>query len=513
MSLAIDNNKRIARNTLLLYIRMFFLLLINLYTSRIILNTLGVVDYGLNNVVGGVIGMLGFLTGSLSGATSRFITFDLGKGDQNKLYKVFGSVMFIHYLFAGVILLFGETLGLWFVSTQLQIPPDRFTAAFWVYQFSILSSIMSIISIPYDSDIIAHEKMSAFAYITLLDAVLKLLIVYLLVIIPYDKLIVYSVLFFFIQLLDRCIYYQYCRRHFLESKAKPKYDKLLFKEIFSYAGWTMTGNLSVVGYTQGLNILLNMFFGPAVNAARGIAVQVQNVCQQFCSNFQMAFNPQLTKKYAQGDLDQMHRLLIHCSKFSFYILLFIAIPLMIEAPFVLKIWLGIVPNHTVNFLRLILIIGILYTLSNPVVVSLHATGRIKKFQIIESSMLLCIVPIAYIGLKFFKIRPESVFAIHIIVEMFTQYVRLYLILPNINMKMTTYVKNVIVPILFVVVLAPMLPLLINVLVKGQIVNFFSVCITCVIFDSVIIYFIGCDSHEKSFLRKQAANVYNKIFHK
>lgn len=235
------------------------MMVVSLYTSRVVLNTLGVVDFGINNVVGGVITMLGFLTGSLGAASSRYITFDLGKGDMGVMKRTFGNIKSIHYILAGVILLVGETLGLWFMTTQLQIPAERETAAFWVYQFSILSAMIAVISVPYNATIIAHEKMSAFAYITIVDAVLKLLIVYLLVVIPFDKLIIYSFLFFCIQAFDQIVYMIYCSRHFEEVHAKCSYDKKLFKEIFSFAGWTMNGNLAVIGFTQGLNILLNMF--------------------------------------------------------------------------------------------------------------------------------------------------------------------------------------------------------------------------------------------------------------
>ena len=394
MSDTSTNNKQIAKNTLLLYVRMLFMLVINLYTSRVVLNTLGVVDYGINNVVGGVIAMLGFLTGSLGAASSRYITYDLGKGDMAIMKKTFGNILSIHFILATIVLIVGETLGLWFVSTQLQIPPERETAAIWVYQFSIFSSVLAVISVPYNATIIAHEKMSAFAYISIADAILKLLIVYLLILIPYDKLIIYAILYFCIQAFDRIVYGIYCSQHFEETHTYLRYDRSLFREIFLFAMWTMNGGLAVVGYTQGLNILLNIFFGPTINAARGIAVQVQSVCQQFCNNFQMALNPQLTKSYAQGNLDNMHRLVVKSSKFSFYILFFIVLPLMFEAEFVLKLWLGTVPEYTVTFLRLILVVGLLYTLSNPIIVSVHATGRLKKFQMIEGTMLLTIVPIA-----------------------------------------------------------------------------------------------------------------------
>lgn len=505
-----QNNKRIAKNTLLLYVRMLFMLVINLYTSRVILNTLGVVDYGINNVVGGVIAMLGFLTISLGAASSRYITYDLGKGDMAVMKKTFGNILTIHFILAAIVLVIGETLGLWFMSTQLQIPLERETAAMWVYQFSIFSSVLAVISVPYNATIIAHEKMSAFAYISIIDAILKLLIVYLLVIIPYDKLIVYAMLFFCIQVFDRIVYGIYCSKHFAETHTKLRYDGKLFREIFAFAGWTMNGNLAYIGYTQGLNILLNIFFGPAVNAARGIAVQVQGVCQQFCSNFQMALNPQLTKNYAQSNLDEMHRLLIKSSKFSFYILLFIVLPLMFEAEFVLKLWLGIVPEHTVTFLRLILIVGLLYTLSNPIIVSVHATGKLKRFQIIEGTMLLTIVPISYLLLKYFGIRPEYVFVVHIIVELFTQYARLRIVLPMIGMKLSNYTKYVIKPIFFIIVLSPWLPYITSSFIYNQWTSLFGVCFISVFSLLGLVYFIGCTTSERLFIKEKVFKIIMNI---
>ncbi len=507
------NNNRIAKNTLLLYIRMFFMLVINLYTSRVILKTLGVTDYGINNVVGGVITMLGFLTSSLGGASSRYITYNLGKGDMAVMKKTFGNILSIHFILAAIVLVIGETLGLWFMSTQLQIPLERETAALWVYQFSIFSSVLAVISVPYNATIIAHEKMSAFAYISIADAILKLLIVYLLVIIPYDKLIIYAILYFCIQAFDRIVYGIYCSRHFEETHTRLRYDGNLFREIFAFAGWTMNGDLAVIGYTQGLNILLNIFFGPAVNAARGIAVQVQGVCQQFCSNFQMALNPQLTKSYAQGNLDNMHRLLVKSSKFSFYILFFIVLPLVFKTEFILKLWLGIVPEHTATFLRLILIVGLLYTLSNPIIVSVHATGKLKKFQLMEGTMLLTIVPIAYILLKFFGIRPEYVFVVHIAVELCTQYARMRIVLPMINMKLGDYVRSVLKPIAFVVFLSPWLPYITNITIHGQWSSFFIVCIMCVLCISGCVYLIGCTVSERMFIKRKLSRILIKTINK
>ncbi len=505
-----ENSKRIAKNTLLLYVRMFLLMSIGLYTSRVILNILGVEDYGIYNVVGGIVVMFSFLSNSLSTASSRFITYDLGVGDLSLIRKTFGNIITIHLLLAFIILILGETVGLWFVLNKLQTPENRMTAALWVYQFSIFSFVLNIISVPYNAIIIAHERMKAFAYISIIDAVLKLLIVYLLVVIPFDKLIVYAILFFCIQLLDRIIYGVYCVRHFEEAKARISLDKQLFKKIFGFSVWTMNGCLAVAGYTQGLNILLNMFFGPTVNAARGIAVQVQNIVQNFCNNFLMALNPQITKSYAQHNLEYMHQLIKVSSKFSFFLLYIISLPLMFEAPLVLKWWLGIIPEHTVSFLRLILCASMLVTLSRPLVTSVHATGRIKKFQLIEGTMLLCIVPIAYILLKFWNIPPEYVFIVHIIVEILTQYARVVIVLPMISMSKKEYLKEVILPILLVISTSSIIPLIMFYQLTESVNSFFIISIICVASTLTSIYWAGCDKKEKTFIAQKVKQVILKI---
>ena len=495
-----SNNKRIAKNTLLLYVRMLFTMVISLYTSRVVLNTLGVTDYGIYNVVGGVISLLGFMTSSMGAASSRYITFDLGKGDIAVMKRTFGNIKSIHLILGGIILLVGETIGLWFVLSELRIPEDRMDAAFWVYQLSVFSAVLGVISVPYNAAIIAHERMKAFAYIGIVDALLKLLIACLLLIVPYDKLIVYAILFFCIQVFDRIVYGWYCVRNFEEARAKCTFDKDLFKKIFGFAAWTMNGNLAVVGFTQGINILLNLFFGPAVNAARGIAVQVQGFIKGFCANFQTALNPQLTKSYARNDFQRMHKLLTQSSKFSFFILFFIALPLTLEAPLFLKWWLGIVPEHTVNFLRLVLCSSMLTTLSNPLIVSVHATGDLKRFQLIEGTMLLSIVPIAYLLLKLFDIRPEYVFCVHIIVELFTQYARLRIVLPMISMRISRYVKDVVCPILKVLLVAPIIPLLVFLYLRQSVGTFFIVCSVSVLCISLVVYFIGCTKTEQEYLK-------------
>lgn len=494
------NNRRIAKNTLLLYVRMLFTMAISLYTSRVVLHVLGVTDYGVYNVVGGVITLLGFLTNSMSGASSRYITFSLGKGDMREMRRTFGNILSIHFLLAGVVLLLGETIGLWFVLEKLRIPADRMDAALWVYHLSVLTAMLGVVSVPYNAAIIAHERMGAFAYIGIVDALLKLVIVYLLWVMPYDKLVIYALLLFGVQVFDRIVYGWYCVRHFEETCAGFLFDKRLFREMFAYAAWTMNGNLAVVGYTQGINILLNLFYGPVVNAARGIATQVQTVAQSFCSNFQTALNPQLTKSYARGDLPRMHQLLTQSSKFSFFILWLIALPLMLEAPLVLRWWLGIVPEHTENFLRLVLCSSMLATLSNPLLVSVHATGNLKRFQLIEGTMLLSIVPIAYLLLKLFGIRPEYVFCVHIVVELCTQYARMRIVLPMIAMRVSRYVREVVWPIVKVVLASPIIPLMAYLLLRQSVGSFLLVCTVSVFSLCLAVYYLGCSRSERESLK-------------
>lgn len=492
---------------------MLVMLLISLYTSRVILNTLGIEDYGIYNVVAGVITMLGFLSASLGGATARFIAFDLGKGDTAKLKKTFGNILSIYLFLAVIVLIVGETVGLWFMSTQLQIPEGRQTAAMWVYQFSILSFMLTVVSAPYNSLIIAHEKMSAFAYISIVDAVLKLLIVYLLPVIPQDKLIVYAILYFCVQAFNRALYGIYCSRHFPEAHTRLQLERKQFREILSFAGWTMNGNLAVIGYTQGLNVLLNIFFGPAVNAARAVAVQVQAVCYQFCSAILTAPRPQIVKSYAREDFSYMHYLVLKTSKFAFFILFLIVLPLCFEAETILKWWLGVVPDHTGNFIRIVLCAALLRCLAVPIIDCVHATGRLKKFQIIEGSMLLSIVPIAYLLLKFTTVPPEAVFIVHVIVEIFTLYARVRIVLPMVKMRMRSYFTQVIIPILLVVLVAPLLPILVYTSMQHSTLSLFVVCAACVVSTLLAVYTLGCTSDERNLVVNKAKSVIARLFNR
>lgn len=442
-------NRLLAKNTVVLYLRMLFTLALQLYTSRLVIRALGVEDYGIYNVVGGVIAMLNFLNMSLSNANSRFIAVEIGLGNQGGVQKLFGCIMTIHWLFAIIILILAETVGLWFVTKQLVIPDDRMTAAIWVYQSAVLSSIITILSSPYNGLIIAHEKMSAFAAISILDSVLKFGIALLLFHSPIDRLILYSVLHVLVQLIVRLIYTIYCKKHFPESLYRIRWDRTISSNIISFAGWTLTGNISVMGYTQGLNILLNIFFGTVVNAARGISVQVQAAARMFFSGFQTAINPQILKSYAQNNLNRMHELIFLSSRFSFYLMLLITIPVCFHAPYILELWLVDVPEHTTNFVRIMLIVGLINTIANPTMTALHATGNIKKVQLVESFLLLSIVPIAYVLLRFFHISPEMVFVTYLVVEFITQFVRVYMIYPMIKLSIRDYFIKLMYPIVVV----------------------------------------------------------------
>lgn len=509
MSETQSNNKRIAKNTLMLYIRMFFTMAVSLYTSRVIINTLGVTDYGIYGVVGGVISMFTFLNSAMASATQRYINFDLGKNNLEHLKVVFRTALQIHIAIALIVLLLGETIGLWFVMTQLVIPAERMTAAIWVYQFSIMACMVNIISLPYNADIIAHERMKAFAYISIIEVVLKLLIVYVLVIAPFDKLAFYAFLFLCVGLLNRMIYNIYCKRHFEEVNFSFKLDKPLFKEMSSFAGWSLWGNIAFILFTQGINILLNIFFGPNINAARSVAVKVQGVVKGFVSNIQVAVNPQITKSYALHDYHRMHRLIFASSKFCFYLLFIMVLPLALEAQPILTAWLKIVPDHTVWFLRLSMFIMLTETLANPYIVANQATGKVKKYQAICGGLLLCIVPVAYISLKF-GASPESVFIVHGIIAVITQYARVYLMRNLINLPLSTYFKKVVFPIILVASVSPILPFFIYINIGSGYFSVLMVCIVSVICTILSIYFWGVTNHEREIVVRKLAQVSHKI---
>ena len=480
-------------------------MIVGLFTSRVVLQALGVEDYGIYNVVGGVVSMFAFINGGMVSATQRYLTFELGRGNEQQLSKVFSTSIQIHALISLIVLILSETVGLWFLYEKLVIPDERLNAAFWVYQCSIISCVVSIMSVPYNADIVAHEKMSAFAYISILQVTLKLFIVYLLYISPWDKLIVYAVLLLLVELLLRLIYARYCKKHFQESHYKHNVDKNLFKEMFSFAGWSFWGNFAAVLNTQGINIILNIFFGPTVNAARGVAVQLQGTVQQFVKNFQIALNPQITKSYANGDLTQMHNLMFRSARFSFFLLFFLSLPIILETEYLLTIWLKTVPTDTVVFTRWIVCITLIYTIANPCVIANQATGKVKIYQMVIGSILLTILPISYIVLKL-GAPAYSVFIVHFCIECIAQFSRMYMLRKLIDLPLRAYFKNIYFPVILVVLISTILPIYIHTQLTEGFLRLIYVGLTSVFSVGISVFIIGLTKGERSFFINKALHI-------
>lgn len=512
MSNTTENNKRIVKNTLLLYIRMLFLMAVSLYTSRVVLNALGVEDFGIYNVVGGVVAMFSVLSGSLSAAISRFITYELGKENQENLNKIFSSAVTIQLGLAGIIILLAESIGIWFLNVKMNIPEVRMEAANWVFQFSILTFAINLISVPYNASIIAHEKMSAFAYISILEAVGKLTIAYLITITPTDKLIFYAILMCVVALIVRFTYSNYCKRHFSECTYHFIWDKQLLKSMFSFAGWNFIGASSTVLRDQGGNVVINLFCGPAVNAARGIAFQVNNAVNQFVVNFMTALNPQITKSYAAGDKGYMMTLIFQGARLSFYMLLLLSLPILINTHYILALWLKIVPEHAVLFVQLILIFALSESISQPLITAMLANGKIRNYQIIVGGLQMMNLPISYIFLRL-GYFPEVVIVIAICISQCCLAARLILLREMIGLSITKYVRNVYLNIIIVSIIAVILPLISAYYIKESFINFIFISLIAVICTLSSIYFIGCNNQEREFIHQKLGTIKSKITRK
>ena len=497
----VSSNKRIAKNTILLYVRMFIVMCVNLFTSRVILQALGVEDYGIYNVVGGIVTMFAFLNVAMGSSTQRFITFYNGKGNKSELQEVFSNCIFVHAILAILIIILSETIGLWFLYYKMTIPADRMDAALWVYQMSIITTVVMIFSTPYNATIIAYEKMSAFAYISIFEVTLKLLTTLILLLSKWDNLILFAFLTVIAQLIVRFIYVYYCRKHFSVTKIVYKFHKQLFKSIVSFVGWNVWGGLSNVLYGQGLNILLNMFFGPVINAARGIAVQVQSVIHQFSFNLQTAFNPQITKSYAIGELKTMHDLVYKCSRYTFILLLIIALPIFLEVKLLLDLWLTAVPEWTVTFTRIMLCITIVDSVAVPLMTSSAATGNVKLYQTVIGGTMLLIVPVSYFFLKM-GYNPSIVFLVHLTFCLITFGLRLFIIRPMIKLSIREYIKEAILPCFKSGLLAITISTLVYVFLPNTILNGVIV-ICCSVFCSLLaFYLLGITPNERLFINKK-----------
>lgn len=502
------DHARVMRNTALLYFRMALMMCINLYTSRVVLQVLGVEDYGIFYVVWGLAYILNFINSSMTASTQRFLNFELGTGNKQRLHEIFITSVHIHFIISLLLILLSETGGVWFLTEKMVIPDERRMAAMWCFQLSIVTAVAEVMSCPYQSVIIAREKMSAFAYISILDAFLKLAIVGMLLLTGYDRLIVYAILYTCEKLLIRLVYNLYCKRHFEESRYKWFYEKELFRKMLSFAGWSMWGNLAYVLYTQGLNMLLNVFFGPIANAAQAAASQAKNAVNQFSRNFQMAINPQITKSYAAEQLQEMHLLIFRGSRLTFCLLLMLCLPLAVETPMVLNLWLKEVPEGTAGFLRLLLVILIVDQMSSPLVAAIAATGNIKKYQIFSNGIKIFIVPTAYIVLKMGG-APWTVFVVYLFISVLAYIATIRIVLPQIYMEMKDYFIHVLKPCSLVLLLSLVTPIVLKQLTDFGIWQSLMTIFITVVSAGVLCYTIGIDREMRVLIKEKVLKIIRK----
>lgn len=493
------NNKRIAKNTLYLYFRMLLIMGVTLYASRIVLNALGVEDFGIYNIVGGVVILFSFINNALSSATQRFLNFEIGRGDVLGTKRVFSMSLTIHIFVALFVVLLAETVGLWFLNTQMNIPAERMAAANLVYQFSILTVCISFVQIPYYASVVAYEKMSFFAYIAIIEVILKLLIVVLLIYVGFDKLRLYSILTFLVAVLVFACYKYYCNTRIDISKNKYFWDKTLFSKLLNFSGWMLFGAAAGVSATQGVNILLNIFYGVTVNAAMGISTQVNSAVNKFVSNFQTAFMPQITKLYAIGDFEHLRKLIGQSSRFSFLLLFALACPLMLNIDFVLKLWLKTVPEYSSVFCILILTYSLIEAASKPVGLAIHATGKVKYYNIVMSIALLMNIIFSFIFLRL-GFSPNVVLVINVCVGILCFAIRLLFAGYYKVLKISDFIRSVIFRIVCISVFVVPVPLYIS-RYYTQWIGFFVTSSIFLCLFTVAVYFIGLTRLEKEGVLK------------
>lgn len=447
MTTTSENNKRIAKNTMFLYIRMAVIMLVQLYTSRVILQTLGVEDYGIYNIVGAVVVSLSFITGPLSSATQRFLSFELGKKNTERIKDIFSMSLMVYAILSLLVLILAETIGLWFLNNKMEIPPERLYAANWVFQCSILTFIINILNTPFNSAIIAYEKMSFYAYISIFEALARLAVVYFLLLTSSDKLIVYGILIVAVTLSVTTLYKFYCKKQLKDIKTHRVKDKQLLKQLLSFSGWSLFGAVANMSADQGLNLLLNLFFGVTVNAAMGVANQVSAAVNQFVTNFQTAFRPQIVKSYAEGNMEALHLLICRSSKFSFLLLFMVVCPVYFNIDYILQLWLGAnVPQYTADFCRLILVYALIESLSAPLWMTVQATGKIKKYQLCISSLISTNIVLSYLLLKYTSSSPEIVLYIKCFMGFIYLSTRVYFMKIKISLSVYLFLRQVIMPI-------------------------------------------------------------------
>lgn len=497
----VENNKRIAKNTLFLYVRMFITLLVSLYTSRIVLETLGVVDFGIFNVVGGVVMLFSFINGAMTSSTQRFLSFEIGKNDFHQLQKTFNVSLNIHIVISILVFILSETIGLFFLNSYLNIPENRFDSAIYLFHFSVLTLVVTIIQVPYNSVIIAHEKMSIYAYISILEVFLKLVLVFILTYLSFDKLILYGLLIFIVSLIITTIFKIYVKNNFKETHFQKVRDIQLYKTLLTYSTWNLFGSSSMIVKSQGITILLNIFFGTVVNAAQGIANQVSSSINSFVISFQAASNPQIIKSYAEENIIYMTGLINRVAKFSFYLLFMLTIPIIVEIDFVLKLWLKIVPEYTAKFTILIIINAWIDSFSGPLITAVNATGKIKIYQIIVGTLFILNLPISYLLFNF-GFSPISTFVINICITSIVFFVRLIIFKKQVQyFSIKKFILEVLIRSIPIVFLTIIFNTIFIYNMKPSLMRLFFVLFSSFIVSSISIYAFGITNNEKLVLKK------------
>lgn len=505
-----ENNKRIAQNTLLLYFRMILLMLVTLYTSRVVLDALGESDYGVYNVVGGVVSMFSVLSGSLSSSISRFITYELGKGDKDRLKRIFSTSVNVQVLMAVLVFLLCEMIGVWFLHTKMNIPEGRMEAANWVLHLSIATFVVNLISLPYNATIIAHERMGVFAYISILEAGLKLLVAYLIYVSPMDKLVLYGFLTLGISFVVRFVYGIYCGRNFEEAKYQMTLDCSLLKEMAGFASWNLFGNTAYMLNTQGVNMLINVYFGVTCNAARAIAVQVDAAVTQFVNNFMTAINPQITKSYAVGDRDYMVKLICKGTKYSFFIMYLFIVPMVLEADTILGIWLKEVPQDTSVFMRLVLFSTLATLIGHPMLTAIQATGKIRRYQVEVVSVGCLVFPISWLAYAL-GAPAYMTYVIFAVIYFGLNFIRLATLKRLMGFPIWLFVRSVFGRIGPCSVLMFLVPGLVVVFMQPSFLRLLTVCVVSLLWSVLCIYYVGMEKNEQRFfLEKGKSLLINKF---
>ncbi len=500
------NRSRIAKNTLLLYSRQILIMLVNLFAVRIILTTLGVVDYGIYNLVAGIISMLGFLNGSMATASQRFFSYNLGKGDTKTLQATFSMSLNIYIIMIFVVILLAETIGLWLLNTKLVIPDERLWAAKIIYQISIGSFLCSMLTTPYIAVIIAREKMELYAYISIFEAFFKFIIAFIVKYIKYDKLVLYCLLILFSSVLILCFYVLVCRKRYSETKYKFSWNKTMFQTLLSYTGWNLFGAGAGAVKVQATNILLNVFFGPIINAARGIASQVSSAVSSFSQNFSTAARPQIVKQYAAQNMEEMTSLVFQSAKLTLFLMYIIAFPLYLEMPIVMKLWLAEVPQNAVLFTRLVLIDLVIDSISYPLMTVAQATGNIKRYQAFVGGVLLLNLPSSYMVLRL-GAPPQSVLIVAIILTSIAFVVRLILLKSLVDFPILVFFQKIILPSLMACLISTILPLIIVLTMNEGLIRLIITIISSILSISIMFYLLALQKDEKLILK---ASFYNYL---